>query len=112
MLRLLSCKSPFSTVKPFTQSFHVLENETHKSARQWLLTFASQSHAFYPAAKLWSVTIMCRYRIFGFFWWSLEWWGAQCYFWAVVAYNTSSIATIVADCVFIKASVAVCHGFS
>lgn len=55
---------------------------------------------------------LCRYRIFSFFWWSLEWWGAQCYFWAVVAYNTSSIATIIADCIYIEPSVAVCHGLS
>ena len=76
------------------------------------MTFATGSYASFPATNLQSNMPMCRYRIFGVFWWSLEWWGAQCYFWAVVAYNTSSIATIIADCIYINPSVAVCHGFS
>ncbi|KAK9863525.1 hypothetical protein WJX84_001657 [Apatococcus fuscideae] len=44
-----------------------------------------------------------RYRWVGFWWWSLEWWGAMCYFWAVIGYNLSSVAAIIDDCTYINA---------
>ncbi|KAK9863235.1 hypothetical protein WJX84_009253 [Apatococcus fuscideae] len=43
-----------------------------------------------------------RYRWVGLWWWSPEWWGAMCYFWAVIGYNLSSVASIIYDCRYIN----------
>lgn len=43
-----------------------------------------------------------RYRWFGIWWWSLEWWGAMCYFVGVIGYNMSSVVSIIYDCKYVN----------
>ena len=46
-----------------------------------------------------SMYIGCRYYWFGFRWARLEWWAASCYLIGVAAYTTSSITSIIGDCI-------------
>lgn len=50
---------------------------------------------------------VCRYQWVGIRWRCLDWWGAVCYFAAVLVYNIDSISGVVHDCTYINATVLV-----